>query len=201
LTGNDPAFQAKRYAFSSHGKTPIVILTNFPTFKVFNGLEKPVYENPLHGLVKGIDLSYRAYLDTWDTIWDVFSKEAVTEGSIENLIGKVGRNTKSLDDEFLIDISAWRETLARNVAVQNKDLSVDHINEAVQRILDRLIFIRNLEDREIEGENSLLSILKVKENIYPHLLPLFRNLNEEYNGLLFKEHFSETVTVGDPTLT
>jgi hypothetical protein len=74
---------------------------------------------------------------------------------------------------------------------------VDHINEAVQRILDRLIFIRNLEDREIESENSLLSMLDVKENVYPHLIPRFRNLDAEYNGLLFKEHFSETINVDD----
>ena len=70
----------------------------------------------------------------------------------------------------------------------------------VQRILDCLIFIRNLEDREIESENTLLSILNVKENIYPHLLPLFRNLDVVYNGLLFKEHFSETINVDDKTI-
>ena len=200
LTGNIPVFQAKRYAFSSHGKTPIVILTDFQTFRVYNGLEKPVFENPLQGLIKGLDLEYRAYLDSWDAIWDVFSKDAVVGGSIGKLAGRVGRNVKSLDDEFLSDISQWRETLARNVALRNKDLSVDRINEAVQRILDRFIFIRNLEDREIEGENTLLSVLNVKENIYPHLIPLFRNLDVEYNGLLFKEHFSETIIVDDKTV-
>jgi len=196
LTGNLSVFQAKRYAFSSHGKTPIVVLTDFQTFRVFNGLEKPIFENPLQGLIKGFDLEYQTYLDKWDSIWDVFSKEAVTEGKIEQLIGKVGKNTKSLDDEFLADISAWRETLARNVALRNKgQLSVEQINEAVQRILDRLIFIRNLEDREIEEENSLLFILNAKENNYLHLIPLFRRLDTEYNGLLFKEHFSENINV------
>ena len=200
LKGNFPVFQAKRYAFSSHGKTPIVILTDFQTFRVFNGLEKPVFENPLQGLLKGFDLDYRAYLDSWDAIWDVFSKEAVTEGSIEQLIGKVGRNTKSLDDEFLTDISSWREMLARTVALRNKDLTAERVNEAVQRILDRLIFIRNLEDREIEKENTLLFVLNAKENIYPHLVPLFRRLDVEYNGLLFKEHFSETLNVDDKTI-
>jgi len=200
LKGKNPVFQAKRYAFSSHGKTPIVILTDFQTFRVFNGLEKPIFENPLQGLIKELDLEYHKYLDRWDSIWDNFSKEAVIEGSIERLAGKVNRNVKSLDDEFLADISSWRETLAKNVALRNKDLLVDHINEAVQRILDRLIFIRNLEDREIESENSLLSTLNEKENIYPHLLPLFRRLDGEYNGLLFKEHFSEKIIVSDPVI-
>jgi type I restriction-modification system DNA methylase subunit len=86
------------------------------------------------------------------------------------------------------------------VALRNKDLPVEQINEAVQRLLDRLIFIRNLEDREIEGENTLLSILKIKENIYPHLIPLFRNLDNEYNGLLFKQHFSEAISIDDKTI-
>jgi len=91
--------------------------------------------------------------------------------------------------------------LARNVALRNKgQLSVEQINEAVQRILDRLIFIRNLEDREIEEENSLLFILNAKENIYPHLIPLFRRLDSEYNGLLFKEHFSENINVDSNTI-
>jgi type I restriction-modification system DNA methylase subunit len=198
LTGNDPVFQAKRYAFSSQGKTPIVILTDFQTFRVYNGLEKPVYENPFQGLVKGFDLDYHVYLDKWDAIWDVFSKEAVTGGSIEQLLEEVSRNTKSLEDEFLADISLWREILARNVALRNKDLPVEQINEAVQRVLDRLIFVRNLEDREIENENTLLSILTtIKENIYPHLIPLFRDLDNKYNGLLFKEHFSETIRIDD----
>ena len=92
LTGNIPVFQAKRYAFSSHGKTPIVILTDFQTFRVFNGLEKPIFENPFQGLIKTLDLEYHNYLDSWDNIWDVFSKEAVSDGSIEQLIGKVSRN-------------------------------------------------------------------------------------------------------------
>jgi hypothetical protein len=61
LTAKDPIFQAKRYAFSSHEKTPIVILMDFQTFRAYNGLEKPVYENPFQGLIKGLDLEYRSF--------------------------------------------------------------------------------------------------------------------------------------------
>jgi len=200
LKGKDPVFQAKRYAFSSHGKTPIVILTDFQTFRVFNGIEKPVYDNPLQGLIKEFDLEYHSYIDKWDALWETFSKEAVSNGSIEILVGKVGRNVKSLDDEFLADISSWRETLAKNVANRNKDLSEEYINEAVQRILDRLIFIRNLEDREIESDEGLKFFTKAKDNIYLHLISMFRNLDNEYNGLLFKKHFSEDITVDDITI-
>ncbi len=197
LTDNDPVYQAKRYSFSSHGKTPIVILTDFQEFRVFNGMERPIFENPLQGLVKGFDLKYTDYLDEWDLLYDTFSKDAVCNGSIDKIVGKISKNTKTLDDEFLHDITDWRELLARNIAIRNKDLTVNELNEAVQRIIDRLIFIRNLEDREIEPENLLSNILSSKENLFNNLVPLFSKLNDSYNGLLFKPHFSEKLSVDD----
>jgi len=200
LRDHAPVYQAKRYAFSSHGKTPIVILTDFQELRVFNGLEKPVLENPLQGLISGLDFKYTNYIENWDTIWSLFSKESVTAGSINTLVGKVSKKTKTLDEEFLSDISEWREILARNVAIRNKELKVDELNEAVQRIIDRFVFIRNLEDREIETEGTLFSHINIKENIYAHLIPLFRDLDADYNGLLFKKHFSEDLIVDDKVI-
>jgi len=200
LSDHAPVYQAKRYAFSSHGKTPIVILTDFQELRVFNGLEKPVLENPLQGLISGLDFKYTNYIENWDTIWSLFSKESVTAGSINTLVGKVSKKTKTLDEEFLSDISEWREILARNVAIRNKELKVDELNEAVQRIIDRFVFIRNLEDREIETEGTLFSHINIKENIYTHLIPLFRDLDADYNGLLFKKHFSEDLIVDDKVI-
>lgn len=200
LSDCDPVYQAKRYAFSSHGKTPIVILTDFQEFRVFNGFEKPIYTNPLQGLVKELDINYKDYAKKWDRIWELFSKESVYNGSIDTLTGKISKNTKSLDQEFLEDISEWREILARNIALRNKALKIDELNEAVQRIIDRFIFIRNLEDREIESESMLLSHTAIKEEVYQHLIPLFRKLDSDYNGLLFKSHFSENLIIDDKVI-
>jgi len=200
LTDLDPVYQAKRYAFSSHGKTPIVILTDFQEFRVFNGFQKPIYENPLQGLIVDLDIKYTQYLDNWDRLWELFSKDAVQNGSITNLTGMISKNTKTLDDEFLSDISGWREVLAKHIAFRNNYLSVDELNEAVQRIIDRLVFIRNLEDRGIELEGSLLSCANTKENVYQHLITLFRNLDSDYNGLLFKKHFSEDLVINDKVI-
>ncbi|MBP8083379.1 MAG: Eco57I restriction-modification methylase domain-containing protein, partial [Spirochaetes bacterium] len=100
----------------------------------------------------------------------------------------------------LEQITDWRETLAKNIALRNKELSVEELNEAVQRILDRLLFIRNLEDREIEPENTLLDKTKAHADIYKSIIPIFRNLDNVYNGLLFKKHFSEDLIVDDKAL-
>lgn len=193
-------FQAKRYAYSSNGKAPIVILTDFEEFRVFNVIKAPLMDNTDRELLKTHTMRYTDYLEKWDLLWDTFSKEAVGNGSLDKLRGKIDKNTKTMDVDFLEQITSWREILAKNIAIRNENLNVDEINEAVQRILDRLVFIRNLEDREIEPENTLLDKTKKSENIYKSLIPIFNSLNTTYNGLLFKKHFSEEINVDDKTI-
>lgn len=204
LTDKAPVFQAKRYAFSTNGKAPIVILTDFQEFRVFNSLKRPLLDNPLDGLIKELDLTYKQYPDNWDLLWNTFSKEAVLNGSLESFIAKAPKNTKTLDVEFLEDLTSWREILAKNIAIRNEKLNVDQINEAVQRVLDRFVFIRNLEDREIEEENLLYNILNTKEDnensFYSKLIPIFHRMNSDYNGLLFKDHFSEQLLIDNKVI-
>ncbi|MBP7736293.1 MAG: N-6 DNA methylase [Spirochaetes bacterium] len=197
LTEKGPVFQAKRYAFSTGGKTPIVVLTDFQEFRVFNSMARPIFDNPLQGLIKDYDFKYTDFPDKWDRLYGMFSKEAVLEGSLDLLAGKISKSTKSLDTEFLADITQYRETLAKNIALRNKALSVDEINEAVQRILDRLIFIRNIEDRGIEEEGLLMRMAETKDDdaVYKSLIPVFQRLDGAYNGLLFKKHFSEDLAI------
>ncbi|RHX77470.1 Eco57I restriction-modification methylase domain-containing protein [Leptospira yasudae] len=193
-------YQAKRYAYSSNGKAPIVILTDFEEFRVFSVLKAPLIDYPNRELIESRSMVYTSYLENWDLIWDTFSKEAVSSGSLDKLIGRIDRNAKLMDDDFLEQISSWREELAKNIALRNKNLSIDELNESVQRILDRLIFIRNLEDREIEPENTLFDASKKPVDIYSSLIPIFQSLDKTYNGLLFKKHFSESVIIDDITI-
>ena len=196
----DAIFQAKRYAYSSNGKAPIVILTDFEEFRVFNVLTAPHYDNIDEYLLKNYCFKYDEYIQNWDLLWETFSKEAIENNSLQNIIGTVTKNTRTMDREFLDQITKWREILAKNIAIRNESLSVDEINEAVQRILDRLIFIRNLEDREIEPADTLFSIASTKTNILNKLTDLFHRLNNVYNGLLFKQHFSEKIIIDDKVL-
>ena len=193
-------YQAKRYAYSSNGKAPIVILTDFEEFRVFNVIKAPLKNNINRELLRKQTMRYTDYLDKWDLLWDTFSRDAVEKGSLDKLIGKIDKNTKTMDVDFLEQITGWREALAKNIAIRNGDLNVDEINESVQRILDRLVFIRNLEDREIESENTLFDKTKISENIYKSIIPLFNSLDKTYNGLLFKKHFSENIIIDDKTI-
>ncbi len=199
-TNKDAIYQAKRYAYSSNGKAPIVILTDFEEFRVFNVITAPIYDNPNGQLLQSHCFKYTDYLKNWDLIWNTFSRDAVENGSLDKLRGVITKNTRTMDKDFLEQITKWRETLAKNIAIRNEDLSVDEINEAVQRMLDRLIFIRNLEDREIKSQKPLSDIIKKKTDILKELIPSFKNLDKTYNGLLFKPHFSENIVIDDKVL-
>jgi hypothetical protein len=58
----DAIYQAKRYAYSTNGKAPIVILTDFEDFRVFNVLKAPAYDNPDRELLKKYSFVYSGYL-------------------------------------------------------------------------------------------------------------------------------------------
>jgi hypothetical protein len=58
--------------------------------------------------------------------------------------------------------------LARNIALRNPTLSVRELNTAVQRTIDRIIFLRIAEDRGIESYGQLQA-LKTGKDIYKRL--------------------------------
>jgi hypothetical protein len=71
--------------------------------------------------------------------------------------------TRAIDTDFLNFLDeSWRE-LASDLLRQNIRadlLEGTRLNEAAQRILDRLLFLRICEDRDIDTGRSLASILK-----------------------------------------
>jgi len=187
LTDPTPVFQAKSYGFSS--KVPIVILTDFEEFRPFRTLARPKYEKPLDGLIREFDLTYDRYVDQFNPLYDTFSHDAVFAGELEKRIPTEKKEASTtVDKEFLKDLSNWQEELAKNIALRNSKLSVSEINEAVQRILDRIIFLRICEDRQIEESEILLSYANSGDDIYRRLLKEFTRLRAKYNGLIFNEH-------------
>ena len=206
---NEAIFQVKRYGFS--GRVPVSILTDFEQFRTFDCTRRPEFDKPKLGVIKELDLTYVQYLDQFDQIYDTFSHEAVEAGSLDTLTRKLLQKKTgdfALDKHFLEDLSAWREELARDIAKHPKNrrrLTDYTLNESVQRILDRIVFFRVCEDREIEVENTLLAILRLWQgrtgvSLYSLLNDLFKQRRALYNGLLFAPHECEELEVGDDVL-
>ncbi|MFI5166433.1 MAG: Eco57I restriction-modification methylase domain-containing protein [Thermoanaerobaculales bacterium] len=183
----EPSFQLRRYAWTA--KLPLSILTDFDEFAVFDCRVRPDKTDKASA-ARVRYLTFDQYAERWDEIAEVFSKEAVLRGSFDRFAGggKGKRGTAEVDAEFLKEIEHWREELARNIALRNRRLSVRELNEAVQRTLDRIIFLRICEDRGIETDRQFqLQFTLNGANTYRRLFDLFQRADERYNSGLF--HF------------
>ncbi|MBS3739704.1 MAG: type I restriction enzyme HsdR N-terminal domain-containing protein, partial [Psychroflexus sp.] len=182
-----PAYQLRRYAWSA--KLPLSILTDFEEFAVYDTRVRP-HKNDKSSNSRLMYLSYKDYPNKWDQISSIFSRESILKGSFDKYVEskKKKRGTAEVDDEFLKEIERWRDLLARNIAIRNKNLSTRELNYAVQRTIDRIIFLRICEDRGIEDYGKLMA-LRNGENVYKRMLTIFQRADERYNSGLF--HFHE----------
>ncbi len=182
-----PAYQLRRYAWSA--KLPLSILTDFEEFAVYDCRIKPS-PNDKSSKARTIYFRYDELLQRWNELASIFSRDAILKGSFDKYADstKKKRGTAEVDDAFLAEIEQWRDVLARNIALRNKKLSQRELNFAVQRTIDRIVFLRICEDRGIEQYGTLLGLVNGKE-IYQRLFERFRRADERYNSGLF--HFSK----------
>ncbi len=182
-----PAFQLRRYAWSA--SLSLSILTDFEEFAVYDCRAEPS-KTDKPGKGRLLYLQYDQYVERWDEIAALFSKEAVLRGSLDRFIESIPekRGIKRVDTALLEEISLWREALARNLALRNPALSQRDLNFSVQRTIDRLLFLRICEDRAIEEYGRLKALLK-EVGVYAHLLKLFAEADLRYNSGIF--HFQE----------
>ena len=182
-----PAFQLRRYAWTA--KLPLSILTDFEELSVYDCRVKPDKADKA-SQARVIYLTYQDYLNKWDEIASIFSKNAVLKGSFDKYAAdkKNKRGTTEVDAAFLEEIAGWREILARIIALRNPDLSTKDLNYSVQAIVDRIVFLRICEDRGIERSMRLQDLLN-GERVYPRLCEIFRRADERYNSGIF--HFEK----------
>lgn len=182
----EPAFQLRRYAWTA--KLPVSILTDFEEFSVYDTRVKP-NQNDKASTARILYIHFSEYLDRWHEIEGLFSPLAIQQGSLDRYIqsGKK-RGTAEVDDAFLAEIEEWRAELARNIALRNKDISQRELNDAVQRTIDRIIFLRICEDRGIEQYGQLQALINGAQT-YDRLKEIYRHADERYNSGLF--HFKK----------
>jgi hypothetical protein len=180
-----PAFQLRRYAWSA--KLPLSILTDFQEFAVYDCRIKPAQTDKASA-GRVLYLTYKDYAARWVELVSIFSREAVLKGSFDKYAesSKLKKGTATVDDAFLFEIEDWREMLAKNIALRNVDLTQRELNFAVQRTIDRIVFLRICEDRVIE-EYGRLQMQLNGTNVYRRLLQLFSQADDRYNSGLF--HF------------
>ncbi len=179
------AYQLRRYAWSA--KLPLSILSDFEELAVYDCRVKP-NKTDKPGIARTMFFTFDQYVDKWDELAGIFSREAVLTGSFDKYAEgkKLKRGTAEVDAAFLEEIESWRKHLAQNLALRNKKLEQRELNFSVQRIIDRIIFLRMCEDRGVESYGQLQGVAN-GDRVYRRLCELFDRADERYNSGLF--HF------------
>ena len=168
---------------------------------------KPNPKYPQEGLL--YNFKYTDFIANIEKLWEL-SRERVTAGSLEALLPRDPKSKRLRippDKSFLEDLTGWRTELAKDINKRNHDLDVHVLNDVVQKLLDRIIFIRIAEDRKIRPERELWEIVAQwreegkRKSMMPALVELFREVNDDLNGDIFKPHACESVDVDSEILS
>ncbi|MBI2097886.1 MAG: N-6 DNA methylase [Candidatus Vogelbacteria bacterium] len=186
------AHQAIRYSWN-RGVT-YAVLTDFESLKLFNSQEigKPLGDKLI------FEIPYHQYIERFEQL-QLLSKESFEKNLLDKYAEEHGKKLQKLSIvsfKLYEDLKKCRDLLTASFNTWNKKVAPDLLDEGVQRILDRLIFIRVAEDRRVEPPllNRLVNeweSSKTKEPLYQSMIKKFRELDEIYNSNLFSFHPSE----------
>lgn len=178
------------------------ILCNFETIAVYNADWK--------GANFGNNFLFALHPNDFisDKRFEHLSKIAFVNKELDKSASDYGKKqTKNpINKQLLQDMIHFREILSKDIIRNNqaKHLSQDDLDESVQRILDRLIFIRNAEDRELE-ENRLQSNVRQwasrgKGQLAKEISKVYSYFDEQYNSKLFAKHLCDDLILDNEVL-
>jgi len=176
-TSPTAAFQLRRYGWSA--SLGISVLTNFDKLVVYDCRFKPdASDNEQIARVHVWD--FTEYSTAFEEIYDLLSFESVASGNLDQLFSLQKNVGQPFDYYFLFQIEGWRQRLAESVIRKNAALNEQDVNFLIQRLLNRIIFLRICEDRTIEQASTLQKIQD-----YNELKTLFQQSDKKYNSGLF----------------
>ena len=187
-TAIEPAGQLRSYGWS--GNTAVGILTNFAEFAVYDCRIQPQQgDDPSAARIDY--LTSAQYVDRWQQLYDTLSREAVQAGKHRSILDAAAKGVLPVDAAFLRDMENWRSVLAEHLHKQayfvvDQELSQRELNLLVQRTIDRIVFLRIAEDRNLEEYGTLEKAAQA-HNVYERLKHLYRAADAKYNSGLF--HF------------
>ena len=175
--------QVVSYALSKKNVS-FAISTNFKQLKVFCVEE----ENAMNNVFR-IFTEPEEYISKFEDLW-LLSKESFQNNLLLKQAEKEQRLKKrvSIDKYLLEDFMFIRKIISNDI--ENKysnKYSLNEKDEIVQRILDRLIFIRRCEDVGINPNELMLNDLVngSEERAYSKLKEIFKIYDDKYNSGLF----------------
>lgn len=176
------AYQTRRYGWSA--KLPISILSNFEKTIIYDCTVIPKEDDaPKKCIIKSYH--YSEYVEKFDEIYDLISKNALQNGQFDVAFDvNIERRADQLFDEFFLkQIEKWRLLLGNDIVANNPEINEEELNYLVQIFINRIIFLRICEDRNLEkyGKLKLLD----ESDAIEKLFDLFYEADKKYDSGLF----------------
>lgn len=192
--------QAIDYAYNK--KCTWAVLTDFESVRIYNATIKTKSPAKSHFLT----LRWNEYLEKFDSLW-LLSREAFEKGILDKEAERDPKPKKApIDKQLLHDFTVFRRLLSNDISKLNqgkKSLTPEDLDEAVQRILDRLIFIRYCEDKELEP----LRLINLREHVNERqgqvakaLRDIFELYNNNYDSKIFRPHLCDSLEIDNAVL-
>ena len=174
--------QVVSYALSK--RIPFAVSTNFEELKIFCVEQQDAINQVFRVFTKPDD-----FINKFQNLF-LLSKESFQKNLTLKEAEEEGRLRKraSIDKTLLDDFMQIRKLIAEDLEkTYPKKYELNEKEEIVQRVIDRLIFIRRCEDIGINPDNLYLEETKhqADEKAYSRLREIFSEYNKIYNSGLF----------------
>ena len=202
----DDYFQTAKYGWNAG--TGVSILTDFEEIVIIDCRFRPDFDTILQSEIKYYKYKDFQDFDTFEEFYWLFSREALLAGNLATYIEQLkkpkgtgkqlklfGGKYQSIDESFLNYIDAKRFELATAFYQNNRNLDAYELTEATQRTIDRIVFIRFLEDKLIETENIIHNIATANHP-WAKFVEYSKHLETKYNGIVFKPLFIDDKKFG-----
>lgn len=181
------ARQARRYGFTA--KLKISVLSNFEYLIIYDASEM-VEETDTCLKARVKKYHYTEYEDNFEELQRLLGKESVYSGQFDEewKYIEVQLHKSSVDKEFLKQINEWRILLGNEILNAMPSIEIEELGDIVQSYINKILFLRVCEDRNIEAYQSLLKI--ANEQQFSELVKKFKDADRKYNSGLFKQKLS-----------
>lgn len=186
----EAAKQVRRYGFTA--KLKISILSNFEHLIIYD-CSKKVEENDQVTNSRIQIYHYTEYVKSFKEIKKAIGYESVYNGTFDVTWQHIENELMlfSVDTLFLNQINEWRVILGKEIYKHRPTLIESELNDIVQRYLNSIIFLRVLEDRNLEEYKTLLSIATTDN--FNALINKFIQADKKYNSGLFNHKLTKEI--------
>ncbi|MFX1537707.1 MAG: Eco57I restriction-modification methylase domain-containing protein [Promethearchaeota archaeon] len=172
-----------------------------------NGVElRAYYTFTDHLNAKILTLNIEDLSDHLEELW-LFSTESLAEKKLEPYEKRQTR--KEIAQNLLETLFVIHQKLIKDIDINNQSLSDQELWDSTQRFLNRLLFLRVCEDREIIQANTLWHLLanwkskdsdeKLKPFIF-NLRQFFEEFNGQYMVQIFEQHSCDSLVYRNSVL-